>query len=191
MVLGNTHPAWAWHHSAIVATDEIGLSELGLQVRSLGALIPLYSGDWREALSMASEACDVGRSVVNKTLPAYALAVTLKALILAQLGSVDECKAALDESGESFARLDRTDKADSVFGFSERRWRFYQARIFAELGDFSEAWEAQDRALDLYPTDVVGDPRTSRFYFSDTAKRFSPPSPGSTLIVTLSACVER
>lgn len=162
MVLGDTHRAWAWHHSAIVATDETGLSELGLQVRSLGILIPLYSGDPREALSMASEACHVGRSVVNKTLPAYALAVTLKALILAQLGSVDECKAALDESSESFARLGRTDEADSVFGFSERRWRFYRARTFTELGDFSEAWEAQDRALDLYPTDVVGDPTLIR-----------------------------
>ncbi|MGH3770650.1 MAG: hypothetical protein ACRDRW_04510, partial [Pseudonocardiaceae bacterium] len=27
---------------------------------------------------------------------------------------------------------------------SERRWRFYRARTFAELGKFDEAWEAQD-----------------------------------------------
>lgn len=39
--------------------------------------------------------------------------------------AIGECKAALHESGESFARLDHTGKTDSIFGFSERRWRFY------------------------------------------------------------------
>lgn len=29
MVLGETHRAWGWHHSATVAADETGLSELG------------------------------------------------------------------------------------------------------------------------------------------------------------------
>lgn len=93
MVLSDTHRAWAWHHSAAVAADETGWSGLGLQVRSLGILIPLYSGDSREALSMTAEACDV----------------------------MGECKAALHESGESFARLDHAGKTDSIFGFSERR----------------------------------------------------------------------
>ncbi|MGH3853051.1 MAG: hypothetical protein ACRDR6_06045 [Pseudonocardiaceae bacterium] len=158
MVLGDTHRAWAWHHSATVAADETGLPELGLQVRSLGILIPLYSGDSREALSMAVEACDLSGSIVDRSSPAYVLTITLKALILAQLGLVDECRAALGESGESFTRLDRAGRADSVFGFSERRWHFYRARTLAELGEFDEAWEAQDRALELYPTDMVGDP---------------------------------
>lgn len=162
MVLGETHRAWSWHHSATVAADEAGLPELGLQVRSLGILIPLYSGDSREALSMAVEACDLSDSIVKRSSPAYALAVTLKALILAQLGCIDECIVTLGESGESFARLDSAGKTDSVFGFSERRWRFYRARTFAELGEFDEAWEAQDCALELYPTDVVGDPTIIR-----------------------------
>ncbi|MGH3710956.1 MAG: hypothetical protein ACRDRQ_23255, partial [Pseudonocardiaceae bacterium] len=162
MVLGDTHRAWAWHHSATVAADETGLPELGLQVRSLGILIPLYSGDSREALSMTVEACDLSGSIVDRSSPAYVLTTTLKALILAQLGFVDECRAALGESGESFARLDHAGRADSVFGFSERRWRFYRARTLAELGEFDEAWEAQDRALELYPTDVVGDPTIIR-----------------------------
>jgi len=111
---------------------------------------------------MAVEACNLSGSVVKKSSPAYALAATLKALILAQLGSIDERRAALDESGESFVRLDHAGKIDSVFGFSERRWRFYRARTFAELGKFDEAWQAQDCALELYPTDVVGDPTIIR-----------------------------
>jgi hypothetical protein len=45
-----------------------------------------------------------------------------------------------------------------VFGFSERRWRFYRARTLAELGDLENAWAAQDQVLGLYPVDVVGDP---------------------------------
>jgi len=162
MVLGDTHRAWAWHHSATTVADMTGLPDLRLQVRSLGILIPLYYSDSHEALNMAIEACDLGKSFENKSSPGYALAITLKALILAQTGLVDECRVALDESGDSFVRLDRSGKIDSVFGFSERRWFFYRARTFAELGDFDGAWEAQDRALALYPDDVVGDPTIIR-----------------------------
>lgn len=158
MVLGETHRAWAWHHTATVAADETELPALGLQVRSLGILIPLYSGDSREALSMAVDTCGLGGSTVSRSSPAYALAVTLKALILAQLGLMDECRVALGESGEVFTHLDQAGKADSIFGFSERRWRFYRSRTFTQLGQLDEAWEAQDRALELYPTDVIGDP---------------------------------
>jgi hypothetical protein len=149
-------------YPATVATGETGLSELGLRVRSLRILIPLYSDDSREALSMAVEACELGGSIVNRSSPAYTLAVTLKALILARLGFADEYRVTLNESGESFSRLDPADKIDSVFGFSERRWRFYRTRTFAELGTFDEAWEAQDHALELYSTDVVGDPTIIR-----------------------------
>jgi hypothetical protein len=111
---------------------------------------------------MAVEACELGGSLVNRSSPAYALAVTLKALILARLGFVDECRVTLNESEESFAQLDPAGKIDSVFGFSERRWHFYRARTFAELGKFDEAWEAQDHALELYPTNVMGDPTIIR-----------------------------
>jgi tetratricopeptide (TPR) repeat protein len=162
MVLGETHRAWGWHHSATVAADETRLPELGLRVRSLGILIPLYSDDYCEALSMAVEACELGGSIANRSSPAYALAVTLKALILARLGFVDECRTTLNKSEESFARLNPAGKIDSVFGFSERRWRFYRARAFAELGKFDEAWEAQGRALELYPANVMGDPTIIR-----------------------------
>jgi hypothetical protein len=55
---------------------------------------------------MTVEVCDLSGFIVNRSLPACALAVTLKALILAQLGSIDECRVALDESEESFARLE-------------------------------------------------------------------------------------
>ena len=161
MVLGETHRAWSWHHSASAA-EETGLSELGLQVRSLGILIPLYSGDPREALSMAIQACDLSNSIAKRSSPSYALAVTLKALILAQLGSIDECRVALGESGESLAQLDHVGEIDSVFGFSERHWQFYRARTFVELGEFDQAWKAQDCALELYPADVMGDPTIIR-----------------------------
>jgi tetratricopeptide (TPR) repeat protein len=120
-------------------------------------LIPLYYGDAAEALKIAEEvrALDPGS---DRCSPALALAVSLKALALAQIGSADASRAALDASGESFARLHQRDQIDSVFGFSERRWYFYRARTLAALGDFEHAWSAQKRALDLYPDDIVGDP---------------------------------
>lgn len=158
MVLGDTHRAWTWHRSAVVAADDVGLSELQLQVRSLGILIPLYYGDSNVALKMAMEAFELGESLKKPSSASHSLAATLKALLLAQVGLKDEARVALNDSGELFSRLAHNDKADSVFGFSERRWRFYRARTLAELGDFEAAWEAQEQVLGLYPADIVGDP---------------------------------
>jgi hypothetical protein len=159
MVLGDTHRAWAWHNTATIAADETEKRDLQSQVRSLGILIPLYYGDAAEAVGIANEVSTLeGPSSTGRCSPASALAVTLKALALAQLGATDASRAALDASGESFERLDLADRFDSVFGFSERRWRFYRARTLVELGDFENAWAAQDEALILYPNNVVGDP---------------------------------
>lgn len=44
-----------------------------------------------------------------------------------------------------------------MFGFSERRLNFYEGRVLSQLGDIGSAIEAQERALALYPREVVGD----------------------------------
>jgi hypothetical protein len=52
----------------------------------------------------------------------------------------------------------------TVFGFSERRLAFYEARALSEAvrrqpepPALEAAFAAQDRALDAYPSDAVGD----------------------------------
>jgi tetratricopeptide (TPR) repeat protein len=157
MVLGDTHRARAWHNTATIAAAETESRELQSQVRALGILIPLYYGDAAAALKIAEEVCALD-PVADRCSPALALAVTLKAFALAQIGSADASRAALDASGESFARLGQHGRIDSVFGFSERRWYFYRARTLAALHDFDHAWSTQERALGLYPDNVVGDP---------------------------------
>lgn len=44
-----------------------------------------------------------------------------------------------------------------MFGFSVRRWHFYESRILSRLDDIEAAIAAQERALALYPEEVVGD----------------------------------
>lgn len=78
---------------------------------------------------MASEACHVGRSVANKTLPAYALAVTLKvvgdptlirldrALCLVRQNEIDAgCQLATD----TFASLPPEHHASIFFGYGKK-----------------------------------------------------------------------
>jgi hypothetical protein len=116
MVLGETHRAWGWHHSATVAADETGLSELGLQVRSLGILIPLYSDDFCEALSMAVEACELGGSLVNRSSPAYVLAVD-RALCLVRK---NEINAGCELAADTLSSLPPEHQASIFLGYGKK-----------------------------------------------------------------------
>jgi len=96
---------WSGESSSTVAADEVGLPELRLQVHFLGILIPLYYGDSNAALRMATETSELGDSQKNRSSPAYSLAVTLKALIQAQIGLKGKAQRTLEDSGELFGRL--------------------------------------------------------------------------------------
>ena len=60
-------------------------------------------------------------------------------------------------------RLEARHTVESVFGFSGRRFRFYEGKILSFLGRTDEAWAIHNEALALYPKDVVGDPALIQF----------------------------
>jgi len=81
-----------------------------------------------------------------------------EALGLARIGAMAASETALSTARDQMQMLDEAYQSESVFGFSERRWHFYEGRILSYLGRTEEAWFVHDEALALYPDDVVGDP---------------------------------
>jgi hypothetical protein len=125
MVLGETHRAWSWHHCAIVTYRFV----------RWGILIPLYSGDSREALSMAVETCNLSGFIVKRSSPAYALAVTLKAL------------SSRNEISYPFGGIVRPATCDDAnFGVFVTS---FQLLILAQFGSM-DAWAQTVVATDLY-----------------------------------------
>lgn len=123
-------------------------------VRALAAMLPLYYGDPWEAVQLTQEAQAI---VLSRHHAVKALAPTLEALALAQHGDKESARLALVNARKSFEALDLQHQDESVFGFSERRWRFYESRTLFLIGDIPSAIEAQQAAIALYPPDVVGD----------------------------------
>lgn len=154
MVLGDVRQSHAWHRTARTAADQTTDSALRAEVRALAALLPLYYGDVADAVRLARDAAMVGAQ--NPSV-ASALAPTIEALGLAQLAAA-EAHDALRTAREQAQALDGAYRRESVFGFSERRWNFYEGKILSYLGRSEEAWAIHDQALRLYPEDVVGDP---------------------------------
>lgn len=119
----------------------------------MGTLIPLYYGDPAEAAALACQANAISASSQAAPIAAMALAQTIESLALSQIGDDEGSRAMLIQANEVVGALDSTHQTDSVFGFSERRWYFYQGRILTHLGEFESAWAAQEQALSLYPAE--------------------------------------
>jgi transcriptional regulator with XRE-family HTH domain len=154
MVLGKPVYSSSWHNLARRAADEAGDDILRAHVRALAAMLPLYYGDPLATIQLSQQA--------QAILPGHqhavrALAPTLEALAQVQLGDKESGRAALETARRSFEALESRQQAESVFGFSERRWRFYESRILSLLDDIPSAIESQQRAIALYPPEVVGD----------------------------------
>lgn len=160
MVLGDVRQSRAWHSTARFAADQTDDAALKADVRTLTALLHLYYGDASEAVTIARQAQGVGEGATGLSV---ALAPTYEALGLAQLGDVEGSEAALSVARERVETPDPRHRDESVLGFSERRWRFYEGKVLSYLGHSHEAWLIHDEALALYPEDVVGDPALIRF----------------------------
>lgn len=154
MVLGETTYAESWHKVARHTADETGDNALRALVRTLAAILPLYYGDASDTVRLTTEARAILTSSQHMS---NALAPMLASLAHAQLGNHDSARTALETARKSFETLDSRYQIDSVFGFSERRLRFYESRVLSRLGDIKSAIKAQEQALALYPAEVVGD----------------------------------
>jgi transcriptional regulator with XRE-family HTH domain len=154
MVLGRPADAQAWHATAKTVADRTEDPALQARTRSLNALLYLYYGDPARAVALAHQAQAFGR----RPAAATALAAAVEAFAQSRAGNESASRHALRAGEELFRRQSQTDRVDSIFGFTERRWRFYRSRALLRIGTTAEARAAADDAISCYPIDVVGDP---------------------------------
>jgi hypothetical protein len=154
MVLGKSQHATAWQEIACRAADETEDSDLRAHVRTLAAILPLYYGDPASTVRLTSQAQAIPADPKHAT---RAMAPALAALARAQLGDHKSSLRALEAARKAFDSIAPDQQTESVFGFSQRRWRFYESRTLSLMSDIPAAIDAEQRALDLYPPEVVGD----------------------------------
>lgn len=90
-----------------------------------------------------------------------ALAPAVEAVALSQLGDVSGSEHSIRRARGAFDAVDAA--TGTVFGFSEQRLAFYEARARSELATagaapVDTAFAAQERAIAAYPPDSIGDP---------------------------------
>jgi hypothetical protein len=159
-VLGHLQQSRAWYHTARAAADRTSNRGLRADVRTLAALLPLYYGDAQEVVRITHQAQHVAGNTPCLT---RVLAPIYESLAWAQLSATQASETALTEARQQVVRLDGKYAQESVFGISQRRWRYYEGKILSYLGRTEEAWQIHDDALALYPVDVVGDPALIHF----------------------------
>jgi len=167
MVLGLPADSQAWHTTAKAAADVVGDPTLQARTRSLNALLYLYYGDPARTVVLAQEA----QAFASKPTAATALAAAVEAFAYSRIGDRDSCRTALEVAADQFyGQQEVTRDAQSVFGFSERRWLFYRSRALLRVGTDAEARRAAAEAIACYPPDVVGDPTVVKL---DLARRLA------------------
>jgi hypothetical protein len=80
-----------------------------------------------------------------------------QAQVLALLGRSRDAHAALSQAQAAFERLPQSVVADtdSLFGWPEHRLRHTESFVHTHAGSATDAIRAQDRALDLYSSDMI------------------------------------
>lgn len=154
MVLGRPADSQAWHTTAKTAADRAEDTTLQARTRSLNALLYLYYGDPARAVTLAQQA----QALVSSPTAATALAAAVEAFAYSRDGVEDASRRALRVGEDQLRRQPPASRADSVFGFTERRWHFYRSRTLLRIGTAAEARHAAADAIAAYPIDVIGDP---------------------------------
>jgi transcriptional regulator with XRE-family HTH domain len=157
--IGDQRTARTFFRTARLAADETGDRGLRAWVAVREAVIPLYYGDPREALSLARAGADLaGRG----SCVAAVMAPMAEARALARLAAhgkrsvVSRARASLDRAGEELSRLPGSQRADTAFGYTDRQFFFHLGDALIELGDHQAADEAFGQSLRLYaPTEFL------------------------------------
>lgn len=137
-----------WVRTAWSAAREAGDNALAAWVRAQEAHNAFYAGDLPDAVEKARHAQELARGAV---CIGYVLAAALESRALASQGREDETHAALATAENGFADLSASDTTRSALGYDEAQLRFHQGNAYTHLGLTDLAWQAQRRALELYP----------------------------------------
>ncbi|MFI0421656.1 XRE family transcriptional regulator [Spongiactinospora sp. 9N601] len=164
--LGDQRLARSFFRTGRTAADETGDRALRAWVCAREALVPLYYGDPREALSLAKKSRDLAGQT---PCAAQAMAPVVEARALAALSGggkkdvIDQAKRALQRARAAFSQMTPNEQDDSAFGYTERQLYFHQGDALVKLGQAMEADLVLEQALTKYgPTEWL-DPLLIRF----------------------------
>ncbi|MCX9190148.1 hypothetical protein C3Y87_01710 [Carbonactinospora thermoautotrophica] len=147
--LGDHREARNWFRTARTAADETGDRSLRAWVRAREAVVFLYHGRPPEiALEVAQHAEAIAG---NTRCAASAMAPALAARAFARMGRTEEARRALYRAESAFALLDEAETRNTIYGYPEKQLRFHEATTLTQINDSRRAYQAQQRALSLYP----------------------------------------
>lgn len=146
--VNNRRGSVRWVRTAWSAAREAGDNGLAAWVRAQEAHNAFYSGDLPDAVEKARHAQELAGGTM---CVGFVLAAALEGRALASQGRHDETHIALATAENGFAELSTSDLTRSALGYDEAQLRFHQGNAYTHLGLTDLAWQAQKRALDLYP----------------------------------------
>jgi tetratricopeptide (TPR) repeat protein len=157
--LGAHREARGWFHTGRLAAAETGDKQLegALLVRS--AIVSLYYGSPTSAYEQATRAHQVLGDFVG---PSTSRAFVVEARALARLGRGDEALPLLRHAEDTFSLLTAEDRNDPALGYTERQLLFHLGNAWTHLGSCDDAWQAQQRALEMYSSNEYLDPTLIR-----------------------------
>ncbi|GAA1004718.1 hypothetical protein Aple_080400 [Acrocarpospora pleiomorpha] len=153
--LGDHRLARSFFRTGRTAADETGDRALRAWVVAREALVPLYYGDPREALTLAKKSRDMAGQT---PCAAKTMAPVVEARALAMLAGsngqkkdvVDQAKRALSRARTAFSQMVPSEQEDTAFGYTERQLYFYQGDVLVRLGETLEADVVLEQALGQY-----------------------------------------
>ncbi|GII55586.1 hypothetical protein Pth03_39750 [Planotetraspora thailandica] len=166
--LGDHRLARSFFRTGRTAADETGDRALRAWVTAREALVPLYYGDPREALTLAKKSRDMAG---HTPCAARTMAPVVEARALAMLAGangsrqdvVEQAKRALHRARQAFAQMSVNDQEDAAFGYTERQLYFYQGDVLVKLGQTLEADVVLEQALGKYSGEDLLDQTLIRF----------------------------
>lgn len=137
-----------WARTARRAAVESGDSGVTSWVRAQEAHTYFYAGDLLAAVETAREARRITHDAPSV---GAALAAALEARALALQGLRYEAEDAMAAAECSLDGLHPDQAVWSALGYNEAQLRFHQGNALTHLGLPDQAWQVQQRALELYP----------------------------------------
>ncbi|MCC5577858.1 helix-turn-helix transcriptional regulator [Microtetraspora sp. AC03309] len=166
--LGDHRMARSFFRTGRTAADETGDRALRAWVTAREALVPLYYGDPREALTLAKKSRDMaGQTPCAARTMAPVVEARALAMMAGSTGAkkdvVDQAKRALTRARSAFAQMSSNDQEDPAFGYTERQLYFYQGDVLVKLGQTLEADLILEQALGKYSGEDLLDQTLIRF----------------------------
>lgn len=118
-----------------------------------------YSSDLTDAIDVAEHAQALAGQA---PCVGAVLAAALEARAQAALGRHEETVAALARAEDILSRLESNSLIATAFGYNEAQLRFHEESALTHLGATGLAWRAQERALELCPSDDYMDRALTR-----------------------------